>query len=53
MQINDPEIVLGVESTTLFDDGTTEEEVVTSVETTDAEDAAIQTEDITSPPILG
>ena len=51
MTINYPEIVLGVETVTLFDDGTTEEEVVTSVETTDAEDAAIQTED-TSAPLL-
>ena len=51
MSVNYPEIVLGVETVTLFDDGTTEEEVVTSVETTDAEDAAIQTED-TSAPLL-
>jgi len=52
MAINYPNIVLGVESTTLFDDGTTEEEVITSVETTDAEDTAIQTDD-TSAPLLG
>ena len=51
MSINYPEIVLGVETTTLFEDGTTEEEVVTSVETTDAEDTAIQIED-TSAPLL-
>jgi len=51
MSVNYPDIVLGVETTTLFDDGTTEEEVVTSVDTTNAEDAAIQTED-TSAPLL-
>ena len=51
MSVNYPEIVLGVETTTLFDDGTTEEEVVTSVETTEAEDTAIQTDD-TSAPLL-
>ena len=34
---NYPDIVLGVETKQLFDDGTVEEEVITSVETTDEE----------------
>ena len=49
LSYNYPDIVLGVETKTLFDDGTTKEEVVTSVEATDAEDAAIQTDDTTAP----
>ena len=48
LSVNYEDIVLGVETVTLFDDGTTETEVVTSVEATDAEDAAIQTEEITT-----
>jgi hypothetical protein len=52
MSVNYPNIVLGVETTTLFDDGTTEEEIITSVDTTNAEDAAIQTDDTTAP-LLG
>ena len=48
LSVNYEDIVLGVQTVTLFDDGTTEEEVVTSVEATDAEDAAIQTEEITT-----
>jgi hypothetical protein len=49
LSYNYPDIVLGVETKTLFEDGTTQEEVVTSVEATDAEDAAIQTDDTTAP----
>ena len=45
MSVNYENIVLGVETVTLFDDGTTQEEVVTSVEATDAEDTAIQTQE--------
>jgi len=45
---NFPNIVLGVENTKLFDDGTTEDEVVTSAETTDAEDNSINEEIIVS-----
>ena len=48
MSVNYEGIVLGVETVTLFDDGTTETEVVTSVEATDSEDSAIQTEEITT-----
>ena len=49
LSYNYQDIVLGVETKTLFEDGTTEEEVVTSVEATDAEDAAIQKDDTTAP----
>jgi len=48
---NYPDVVLGVETKKLFDDGTEEEEVITSVETTDQEDADMQ-EDNTDNPIL-
>ncbi len=44
LKINYPDIILGVETTQLFEDGTTEEEVVTSVETDDADDAEINNE---------
>jgi hypothetical protein len=47
MQFNFPDIVLGVETKMIFDDGQVEEEIVTSVEATDAEDAAINEEIIT------
>lgn len=47
MQVNFPEIVLGVETKMIFEDGKVEEEIVTSVEATDAEDAAINEEVIT------
>jgi len=42
MQVNYPDIVLGVIQKKLFADGEVEEEVVTSAETTDAEDANLQ-----------
>ena len=42
LEFNYPGIVLGVETSMLFEDGETVEEVVTSVETTGVEDAAIQ-----------
>lgn len=48
--INYPGIVLGVETKQLYEDGTTEEEIITSVETTDAEDAQINQEIITETP---
>ena len=46
LQYNFEDLVLGVETKMLFDDGTVEEEVVTSVEATDAEDANLQTDEI-------
>jgi hypothetical protein len=46
MTFNFPDIVLGVETKVIFEDGTVEEEVVTSVETTDSEDADINEETI-------
>jgi hypothetical protein len=46
MQFNFPDIVLGVETKVIFKDGTVEEDVVTSVETTDSEDAIINEETI-------
>ena len=46
MQFNYPDIVLGVETKVIFEDGSVEEEVVTSVEATDSEDAAINEETI-------
>jgi hypothetical protein len=42
MQVNYPDIVLGVIQKKLFADGKEEEEVITSAETTDAEDANLQ-----------
>ena len=42
MQVNYPDIVLGVIQKKLFADGEEEEEVITSAETTDAEDANLQ-----------
>ena len=44
LQFNYPDIILGVETKQLYEDGTVEEEVITSVETTDAEDAEINQE---------
>ena len=41
LEINYPGIVIGVETKQLYQDGTVEEEVVTSVETTDQEDEQI------------
>ena len=41
LEVNYPEIVLGVNTEQLFEDGETEEDVVTSVEVTDQEDADI------------
>lgn len=46
LQINYPDAVLGVETKVIFEDGTTEEEIITSVEATDAEDADINEETI-------
>ena len=46
MTFNFPDIVLGVETKVIFEDGTVEEDVVTSVETTDSEDANINQETI-------
>ena len=51
LSFNYPSIVLGVETKKLYDDGTEEEEVVTSVEVTDQEDADMQ-QDETDNPIL-
>lgn len=51
LSFNYPSIVLGVETKKLYDDGSEEEEVVTSVEVTDQEDADMQ-EDETANPIL-
>jgi hypothetical protein len=42
MQVNYPDIVLGVIQKKLFADGEEEEEVVTSAEATDQEDADLQ-----------
>ena len=42
LQFNHSDAVLGVETKTLFDDGTLEEEIITSVESTDGESADIQ-----------
>ena len=44
LEVNYPSIVIGVETTQLFSDGETAEEVVTSVEVTDQEDADINDE---------
>lgn len=44
LEVNYPDIVIGVETKQLFEDGTTEEDVVTSVEVTDSEDAEINEE---------
>ncbi len=52
LEVNYPDIVIGVNTTQLFADGTVEEEVVTSVEVTDEDDAALN-EDVTNPEILG
>lgn len=47
LSINYPEIVIGIETKQLYDDGTVEEEVVTSVEATDNEDAEMNGELLT------
>lgn len=52
LEVNYPGIVIGVNTTQLFADGTIEEEVVTSVEVSDEDDAEIN-EDTTNPEILG
>lgn len=44
LEINNPNIVIGVNQKKLYDDGTEEEEVVTSVEVTDQEDEQINEE---------
>lgn len=41
LQVNYPDIILGVESKQLYDDGTVEEDIVTSVETTVEDDQQI------------
>jgi len=46
LQVNYPDIVIGVETKQLYQDGRTEEEITTSVEVTDAEDANINDETI-------
>ena len=46
LSFNYEDIVLGVETKILFDDGEVDEEVITSVEVSDADDEAIQTEEI-------
>ena len=45
LSVNYPDIILGVQTRTLFDDGEIEEEVVTSVEVTDEENEEVQKED--------
>ena len=52
LEVNYPGIVIGVNTTQLFADGTIEDEVVTSVEVSDEDDAEIN-EDTTNPEILG
>ena len=47
LSYNYEDIVLGVETKTLFMDGEVEEEVITSVEVTDEENEEVQKEDIT------
>jgi len=42
LQINYPDVVLGVEQKKLYDDGTEEEEVIVDTDTTDEEEADIQ-----------
>jgi len=46
LQVNFPDIVIGVETKQLYQDGRTEEEITTSVEVTDAEDSNINDETI-------
>lgn len=46
LSFNYPDIVLGVQTKTLFDDGEVEEEVITSVEVTDEENEEVQKQDI-------
>lgn len=41
LEVNNPGIIIGVQTKQLYQDGTVEEEVVTSVETTDQEDEII------------
>ena len=45
LSFNYPSVVLGVEAKKLYDDGTEEEEIVTSVDTTDQENADMQEEE--------
>lgn len=44
LEINYPDIIIGVDTKQLFEDGTTQQEVVTSVEVTDQEDSDINEE---------
>jgi len=46
LQVNYPDIVIGVETKQLYEDGRTEEEITTSVEVTDTEDSNINDETI-------
>ena len=48
LQINYPDIVLGVDTKTLYEDGEVEEEVVTSVEVTDSEAEEVERQDETN-----
>ena len=48
MQINYPDIVLGVQTQTLYEDGEVEEDVVTSVEVTDSEAEEVERSDETN-----
>jgi hypothetical protein len=48
MQVNYPDIVLGVETQTLYEDGEVEEDVVTSVEVTDSEAEQVERSDETN-----
>ena len=48
MQVNYPDMVLGVQTQTLYEDGEVEEDVVTSVEVTDSEAEEVERSDETN-----
>ena len=48
LQVNYPDIVLGVNTKTLYEDGEVEEDVVTSVEVDDAEAQEVEEQDTTN-----
>ncbi len=48
LQINYPDIVLGVNTKTLYEDGEIEEEVITSVEVDDEEAREVEEQDTTN-----
>ena len=48
LQINYPDIILGVDTKTLYEDGEVEEDVVTSVEVTDSEAEEVERQDETN-----